>query len=116
MGEIKHGKRGRPATGILGAPPPHERIIAIRRQNYRDGLGGESWDREKFFRLCRIIHCQPEELAERYFIPLAVLKKWLKADEIPPYVALHFILLERSYFLCSRLAEIKPEPNAPHHD
>lgn len=118
MGKSKHGINGiSTKSGILGEPVPHERIIAIRRQNHRDGLGGECWDRERFYRLCRILHCQPPELAERYFIPEKTLSQWLKKNEIPPYVALHFILLERSFFLCSSKAEMNPEKtNPPHHD
>jgi hypothetical protein len=90
--------------------------MLVRRQNAKDGLTGEEWTRDKFYKLCRTIHCQPEELAARYFIPDPCLKKWLKQDRIPAYVTLHLIFLERSYFLCSRGATLTIVKETPGHD
>lgn len=67
---------------------------------YRDlGLTPETgWDRERFYRLCNYLRVTPKELACACAIFRdGDLKRWIKANHFPSYVALNFMMIERAY-------------------
>jgi hypothetical protein len=90
--------------------------MVIRIQNAKDGLTGEEWTRNRFYGLCKLVRCQPEEILERYFVSQREFKKWMANDSIPAYVSLHFILLERSFLQCEGKKKVTEEQNRPRHD
>lgn len=74
-----------------------ERVVLIRRHHTLAGTD-QHWGRDRFNRLCRLLGCVPEELAELVCVPSQRVEEWLNKKGIPPWVALHFVLLERAWF------------------
>tara|TARA_R100000808_G_scaffold1976_1_gene8388 strand:+ start:5825 stop:6067 length:243 start_codon:yes stop_codon:yes gene_type:complete len=57
------------------------------------GIPGE-WDSERVQRLCKFLKLSEYELATMFCIEYKLMRTWMRADRFPPYVALHFSLLE----------------------
>jgi hypothetical protein len=61
----------------------------------KDGYQG--WTRDRFNRLCHMLNVTQDELAALVCVPMWKLAPWLKANNIPPEVSLHFEIMEASY-------------------
>lgn len=59
--------------------------------------GFRGWTRERFNRLCQMLNVTQDELAALVCLPMWKLKPWLKANNIPPEVSLHFEIMEAAF-------------------
>ena len=67
--------------------------ISLKRYYDRHGIPGD-WDSGRVLRLCKLMKLSDYELATMFCIEYHYMKRWMRADKFPPYVALHFALLE----------------------
>jgi hypothetical protein len=57
-------------------------------------MGG--WNRRRVKSCAKFLNVTVEELAARSCIPVGVLRRWIKRDRVPAYVALLFYLQEQA--------------------
>jgi hypothetical protein len=73
-----------------------ERVVKLQRYHALQATD-QPWTRDRVHRLCRLLRCLPEELGALVAITPKQMGQWLRDDRIPPYVGLHFVMLERAY-------------------
>ena len=81
-----------------------ERIRLYHRAHGTD----QPWTRERVDRLCRLLSCLPDELGALAAVPPHTWAHYLKANCVPPHVALTFVHLERAYLAAVRGAKNLP--------
>lgn len=85
-----------------------DRASRIKLHYRRLGLT-EGWSRERFRRLCHLLHCTEAELAAMCGVfEAGRLAKWIQRNNFPTYVSLHFALIESAY-----LQTVKGVPQKP---
>jgi hypothetical protein len=81
-----------------------ERIRLYHRAHGTD----QPWSLDRLDRLCRLLSCLPDELGALAAVPPNLWAQYLRANRIPPHVALTFVGLERAYLAAVRGAENLP--------
>lgn len=99
----KGSGQGSPGSGG-GVGVRTERIRLWHRANGTDKV----WKTERVMRLCRLLHCLPDELGAYAAVSPAKWARYLQQDSIPATVALHFYGLERAYLLAVHKGHPKP--------
>jgi hypothetical protein len=56
------------------------------------------WPAERVRRLCQLVKCTEAELCALCLVTAGDFTRWMKANRIPPHVALHFQLLESAWW------------------
>lgn len=70
------------------------------------------WKTERVMRLCRLMHCLPDELRPVAFIKSKkVWARYLKQNSIPATSAAHLVKLERAYLLAVGKHPIPADPD-----
>jgi hypothetical protein len=92
---------------------PLETGGSVRLKHYYDrrGIPG-TWDAVRVRRLCKLLSLSELELGAMFCIHHNLMKRWLKKDKFPPYVALHFALLE-NWLACERITKQDPTVKFP---
>tara|TARA_R100001510_G_C7554370_1_gene136870 strand:- start:34 stop:300 length:267 start_codon:yes stop_codon:yes gene_type:complete len=70
-------------------------VFLLKRIHDKAGILN-GWSRDRVKRCCAFLNVTVEELAARSLVPFPTLKRWMRQDKIPPYIALLFYLQERS--------------------
>lgn len=84
------------------------------RQHYKNLGIQQGWNRNRFYRLCRLMHCTEYELGSLCAVfQSGQVDKWLDNDHIPPYVSLHLALLESAWIKAAY--NLTKEPIMPLH-
>lgn len=85
--------------------------LHYRRVGLLQPDGRSTWTRDRFNRLCKILHCTQRELAALcgLFNP-GDLARWLASNYFPPHVALHFAMIESAYMAANG---VSPSPLMP---
>jgi hypothetical protein len=92
---------------------PLETGGSVRLKRYYDSLGIPGvWDAIRVRRLCKLLELSELELGTMFCIPHSAMKRWLKKDRFPAYVALHFALLE-NWVACERISKQDPTIKFP---
>ena len=88
----------------MATAPKSERAERIRH-HYREAGLGRHWTKERFYRLCFMLQCEPEELAALCCIDLRGLWQYLHRDNFPGPASLLLDLIDHS--LLSARYEVK---------
>ena len=91
-------------------PDQYETYASLLIKLHYEQVGlDEGWDLERFNRLCRMLGCTAHELGALCLIPPGTMNIWLKrTKKFPPYIALHFALIEGWY-----VEEVLKQPQQP---
>lgn len=85
-----------------------------RCQIYHESNGlSKGWSRDRVDRVCGLLQLTVDELGALFAIPVSEMRKWHKQGWFPPYVALHFALIE-SWYLSER-TQLPSQPLVPLH-
>lgn len=74
----------------------------------RRGLD-EPWRTDRFNRLCKLLNCPVEELGALVGVfDGRLLRRWIDANSIPPYVAINLQMIEDAYMQARHGATFEP--------
>ena len=85
--------------------------VSLKRYYKQKGVPG-LWDAVRVRRLCKLMNLSEFELGAMFCVEHQHMRLWLKKDKFPPYVALHFSLLE-NWLAGQRIAKQEPTIKIP---
>lgn len=80
-----------------GIRAPTSAATILLRDHYRSLGIDVGWGREQVNKLCGMLDVTPVELGALVAIPSRTMRDYMKANRIPPWVALHFQIIQDWY-------------------
>ena len=110
----RHGRAdfglNRRFNGFASSPDATYACLLIDYHYEELGLD-KGWTTDRVNRLCRMMEITPHELGRLCCVPYIFMTRMINANHFPPYIALHFALVE-SFYLSTVLGQ-KQKPIMP---